>query len=350
LAQANATVYDQTLRGTTWVISVDGTKPTAQGSGALIDASQRLMVTNFHVVENRPHVIVFFPAFESEGLVTTSSHYLNNASRLGIKGKVLLAEAKRDLAVIQLERLPAGVRPLPLARRSSSPGTLVHSIGNSDANNGTLWRYLNGPVRGVFAKKIRSGNRNVQEFQIDAKVVETQMPANPGDSGGPVVNDQGELVGIHHGSANGALLVSLEIDISEVRAILSGVSRASRADGPEEVAARPAEGGEAATEAPLPPAATQPPAPPQAPVQQPAPPAPPADAPVPAQPAPQPKVEAPTVPPQVGGAQPVEEVTKPPIAAPVVKPPIPAPTPAKVPVQNKKIPCHGGCHAKRAGF
>jgi S1-C subfamily serine protease len=242
-AKANSAVYQQTLHSTAWVLSPVDANSNSTGTGVLVDAQRRLLVTNFHVVEQRKDVVVFFPSYEDGEPVALSRHYTGNFARLGIKGKVLVAEPKRDLAVIQLDRLPAGVQAIPLARRSIGPGALIHGIGNSDSNNGTLWRYNSGPVRGVFPKRITSGNKNVKQFTIEAKVIESQMATNPGDSGGPIVNDSAELVGIHHGNANGQLLVSFAIDITEVKSILSSVTSSSKAasSDEEEVAARPAD-------------------------------------------------------------------------------------------------------------
>jgi S1-C subfamily serine protease len=250
-AQANSGVYQRTVQSTAWVWSPIDEKTSSTGTGALVDAQQRLVVTNFHVVGDRKDAFVYFPSFADGEPIPLRSHYENNRARLAVKGKVLVADSKKDLAVIQLERLPAGARPIALASRSVSPGALIHGIGNSDSNNGTLWRYNSGPVRGVFPKRITSGNANVKSFTIEAKVIESQMATNPGDSGGPVVNDGGELVGIHHGNANGQLLVSFAIDISEVKTILSNLNSGTKAAAKddEEIAAKPVDEDDAKTPA-----------------------------------------------------------------------------------------------------
>lgn len=238
-AQANSSVYQQAVRSTAWVISpISKEKGDSLGSGALVDAGRRLVVTNYHVVENRKDAMVFFPSFQDGEPVSLRSFYVNNAAKLAIKGKVLVAEPRRDLAVIQLERLPEGVQPFPLAKRSVSAGATIHVIGNSDVNNGTLWRYSNGFVRGVFPKTIKTGNKIVKEFTLSARIVESQLPGNPGDSGGPVVNDQGELVAIHQGNNPNQQLVSFGVDINEVRAIIAASDKGGQvAAGTEEVAA-----------------------------------------------------------------------------------------------------------------
>ena len=86
--------------------------------------------------------------------------------------------------------------------------------------------YSFGTVRQVYLKKDRLPgfkNLTMRRFQC----VETQSPLNPGDSGGPVVNDSGELVAVNDSrtvSQNGIIsLQSFAIDVSEVRAYLDEV-------------------------------------------------------------------------------------------------------------------------------
>ncbi|WP_146575457.1 trypsin-like serine protease, partial [Botrimarina hoheduenensis] len=57
--------------------------------------------------------------------------------------------------------------------------------------------------------------------QVQARVLQTTSPINPGDSGGPIVNNNGELVGINSSGNTKARLVSYAIDIREVRAFLT---------------------------------------------------------------------------------------------------------------------------------
>ena len=56
---------------------------------------------------------------------------------------------------------------------------------------------------------------------FEAKVVETDSATNPGDSGGPLLNAKGELVGVTQGGAINAQLVSTFIDVSEVKSLLT---------------------------------------------------------------------------------------------------------------------------------
>src|SRR5207244_2870107 len=111
-----------------------------------------------------------------------------------IRAQVVATDSLRDLALLELESLPDGIDALALAAQSSRPGDDVHSIGNSGmakSSAGMLWRYTRGNVRQVYERKIRASD-SVEAIQF----VETQSPVNLGDSGGPLLNDRGELIGV----------------------------------------------------------------------------------------------------------------------------------------------------------
>jgi S1-C subfamily serine protease len=56
---------------------------------------------------------------------------------------------------------------------------------------------------------------------FEAQVVETTSPVNPGDSGGPLLNGQGELVAVTQGGVSTQGTISYFIDVSEVRTVLN---------------------------------------------------------------------------------------------------------------------------------
>src|SRR5581483_10453949 len=120
-ARANPAVFERTLRSTALVLSPIDKDKMSFGTGALVSVDKRLLVTNFHVVEKRSQVLVFFPVFRNGEAINDPLHYRRNADRLGIPGKVIHTDARQDLAVIQLEKLPEGVRALPLARQAPRP-------------------------------------------------------------------------------------------------------------------------------------------------------------------------------------------------------------------------------------
>jgi S1-C subfamily serine protease len=220
-------IFQRVLRSAVWIAHAadtgDGRMGVASGSGSLIDMAGRHVLTNFHVVGNQDAVSVFFPEFDgNKKLIAVRDHYVKKLfSSGGIRGKVVYRDRKRDLAIIQLPQLPAGVGPVPLAAESVGPGDSVHSIGNPGAS-GALWAYTPGSVKSIYPKKWAVPDFIERKlYQFEATVVETTSPVNAGDSGGPLVNSRGELVAVTQGGVSAVGTISYFIDISEVRSVLT---------------------------------------------------------------------------------------------------------------------------------
>jgi tetratricopeptide (TPR) repeat protein len=81
-------------------------------------------------------------------------------------------------------------------------------------NPGPLWVYTPGQVRSVY---------RLSEGPHDLRVIESNGATNPGDSGGPVVNSLGQVVGVTMGYHTEARLVSYSVDVIEVQRLLASV-------------------------------------------------------------------------------------------------------------------------------
>ena len=141
-----------------------------QGSGVLFD-SQGLLLTNAHVVEGAEELTVG----------------LSDGRR--VKGRVIGADPLTDLAVVRLEG--EGLWP-------------VAALGNSDRLNVGDWAIAVGNPYGlentVTLGIISNLNRNVSQLGISGKrldLIQTDAAINPGNSGGPLLNAEGEVIGIN---------------------------------------------------------------------------------------------------------------------------------------------------------
>ncbi len=215
--RANPELYERVLRSTGWIIVPRDAEHSATGTCWLVDAEQKLAVTCQHVVGKSSEVLVYFPTRDRDEVAAEASFYLRKVPV--VYGRVLATDEARDLALIQLQSVPGGVEPLSLAERSSRPGETVVSIGNSGISagfeDGTLWWYTQGTVRQVHRERVKKDGA-VKYIRM----VETQAPVNQGDSGGPVVNDEGKLVGVTHAYEADQRLVSENIDVQEVKSFL----------------------------------------------------------------------------------------------------------------------------------
>jgi S1-C subfamily serine protease len=207
-------IYAHTLRSTVWIIGRLPNGLSAMGTGCIIDGQCTTVLTNDHVVKESSDLVVFVPEFDNEGnVIVEREHYFRIATP--IPARTIRSHSDHDLAIIRLERRIADGVPIAFSGTSARPGQNVHTVGNPGTSGG-LWVYTSGTVRQVYHGRFETDDGST----IDAKVVETQNPTNQGDSGGPVVNDFGDLVALTQSHSKDARLVSICIDISEIRSFV----------------------------------------------------------------------------------------------------------------------------------
>jgi S1-C subfamily serine protease len=148
-----------------------GEQGTATGSGFEINGAG-MILTNWHVVENAAKVLVSF----GEGSRTVEAH---------VVGK----DPSDDIAVLRIPTDDLTLHPLALKDSSAAQvGEPVVAIGNPFGYSRTL-------TTGVISAR----QRQIQApngVTID-NVLQTDTPINPGNSGGPLLNAQGQVIGIN---------------------------------------------------------------------------------------------------------------------------------------------------------
>ena len=214
--RADERVFAKALPSSVWVLVPEGT-PMWNGTGCLVDQERRLVLTCKHVVKDQKRATVFFPLYEGDRVVTDAEAYLR--AKTGIRARVLAVDGKRDLALLQLDRLPDGVAALPLADESPAPGQVVFGIGNSGntgkpLGQGSCWKQYQGKVNRVAFSMMFLANVGQT---MHSWTVEMAADVKPGDSGGPLVDDQGRLVGVVNAEDKDK---GYAVDIEEVRLFL----------------------------------------------------------------------------------------------------------------------------------
>src|SRR5437588_5504064 len=134
----------------------------SRGSGFFIGVDR--VVTNRHVIEG---------AYRAEV-------HLNSGDTYQVKS-VIAVDAEGDLALLKVEAPPNLVRPLSLDRTSPQEGESVVVIGNPFGLEGSV---TNGIVSAV---------RDIPGF---GRIIQITAPISPGSSGSPVVNMQGQVIGV----------------------------------------------------------------------------------------------------------------------------------------------------------
>lgn len=141
-------------------------KTTAVGSGFIIDPGG-LVVTNYHVIENADEIEVVF----DDGTRRPAT----------LKGR----DKKTDLALLQI----TADKPLPYVKFGDSDaarvGDWVIAIGNPFGLGGTT-------TSGIISAR----GRDIQAGPLD-DFIQIDAPINRGNSGGPLFNTKGEVIGVN---------------------------------------------------------------------------------------------------------------------------------------------------------
>ena len=169
------------------------------GSGVIVDKKGHI-VTNFHVVSGRSHLEVT----------------LADGSRW--QARLAGSSPHNDLAVIKVDVPPDKLRPLKMgSSKRLYVGQKVLAVGNPFGLGQTL-----------SMGTISSLGRDVQLSSDVAirNVIQTDAAVNPGNSGGPLINSSGEVIGINTAifSPTGSSVgISFAIPSDTVSTILPGM-------------------------------------------------------------------------------------------------------------------------------
>lgn len=158
------------------------------------------------------------------GLIITNAHVLlKNSQRVEVKlynkrtykAKVLTVDKNHDLALLKIDNAP-NLTPAVLASSSGLVvGQRVYAIGNPFGLQGTMTRGIISAIR-----SIRGPEQNPIEDAI-----QTDAAVNPGNSGGPLLNSRGEVIGITtliaSNGADQSSGVGFAIPINTAKAVLS---------------------------------------------------------------------------------------------------------------------------------
>jgi len=175
LEDALVRIYEQVSPG---VVSIQVFSQTGSGlgSGFVIDKEGHI-VTNYHVVEGAQQVEVQFQ------------------SGLKVFGDVIGEDLDSDLAVIQVDVDPAELQPLPIGDSDQlRVGQSVIAIGNPYGLSGTMTTGIVS-AQGRTLESIRRTEGGT--FFTAGDIIQTDATINPGNSGGPLLNLNGEVIGVN---------------------------------------------------------------------------------------------------------------------------------------------------------
>lgn len=134
---------------------------------------------------------------DSKGNIITNNHVIKDAQRIEVtlsdgskfRGELIGTDPYNDLAVIRINAPPEMLHPVPMGDSSKlQPGQKVIAIGNPFGLQQTL-------TTGIISSTGRSITS--QDGTTMDNLIQTDAAINPGNSGGPMLDSEGNLVGIN---------------------------------------------------------------------------------------------------------------------------------------------------------
>ena len=163
---------------------------------------------------------------DKQGLILTNNHVIDNAQRVEVtlsdkhkyKATVLTVDKNHDLALLKIDA--PNLTPATLSdSRSLAVGQRVYAIGNPFGLSGTMTRGIISAIRSIRGPQ---GNPIEDAIQTDAAV-------NPGNSGGPLLNSRGEVIGITtliaNNGADQSSGIGFAIPINTAKAVLDDFAK-----------------------------------------------------------------------------------------------------------------------------
>lgn len=157
---------------------------------------------------------------DARGYILTNHHVVNGVDSLRVTlddganfdAKIVSFDRKQDLAIIKIE----STRPLKVVPMGTSSdlmlGETVIAIGNA-------FGYEHTVTAGIISSLSR--DVEVNEKQSYEGLLQTDASINPGNSGGPLINLDGEVVGVNVAIRAGAQRIGFAIPIDKARKIVA---------------------------------------------------------------------------------------------------------------------------------
>ena len=181
----------------------------ALGSGFVIDKAGRI-VTNYHVVAGARKVEVSF----------------SNSDNM--KAKIVGSDPSTDLAVLQVDARSRALTPLTLGNSDRvRVGDAVVAIGNPLGYD----RSVTAGIVSAVQRAITAPN----QYPID-HVIQTDAPINHGNSGGPLIDSRGEVIGVNaqiatgNSGSDGNIGIGFAIPVNTVKTVVAQLIKTGKVE------------------------------------------------------------------------------------------------------------------------
>ncbi|HVX64719.1 MAG TPA: trypsin-like peptidase domain-containing protein [Pirellulales bacterium] len=180
------------------------------GSGFVID-DQGTIATNYHVIE---------------GAKTATATFLSDKSKFNVEGFLVVSPGK-DLAILKIRPIGRELQSLPLAAARPEKGDAVLAFGAPKGFEGSVSDGIISSVRsGSDIRDLLMGGSkrdiytDVLGYDQDAIWLQTTAPISGGNSGGPLVNLKGEVVGLNTWNRTDGQNLNFAISAEHIRQVM----------------------------------------------------------------------------------------------------------------------------------
>ena len=165
----------------------------------------------------------------SDGYIATNKHVVANATKIGVilddgstyeDVELIGTDPINDFAIIKIKDVK-DLTPIKIGdSKTTNIGQQVVAIGNA------LGTYQNSVTSGIISGKGRSltaSDSSRTTYETLSDMIQTDAAINGGNSGGPLVNAAGEVIGINTAYASQGNNVGFAIPINSVKGIMAGI-------------------------------------------------------------------------------------------------------------------------------
>jgi serine protease Do len=168
---------------------------------------------------------------DSRGYIITNHHVVDGVSRINVTladesqfvARVISHDPETDLALIKID---ASGKKLPTLRIGTSSDLM---LGETVIAVGNAYGYPHTVTRGIISALHRTVQVSDAQFYRD--LIQTDASINPGNSGGPLMNIDGDLIGINVAVRVGAQGIGFALPVDKVMEVASDLISTKRVDG-----------------------------------------------------------------------------------------------------------------------
>jgi S1-C subfamily serine protease len=190
-----SSIYKKYASAVAHIFNIRDGKTVSTGSGIILN-NQGDIITNYHVAKGAESYKIFLK---------------NYADQYFFEAKLESCNPSKDLAHIKIKFVPPDMRTMDLGSNEDAlVGDDVHAIGHPI---GQPWVY----TRGTIGQILPGYQYEIGENKYKATMIQTQTPLNPGNSGGPLITDQGMVIGVNTFITENAQGINFAVSVDDIK-------------------------------------------------------------------------------------------------------------------------------------